>query len=83
MLSTYDLIYLDINLPGLSGYDAAKRIREMDNTGHMRIIAVTADATSRARIDALNAGCDDYISKPLDIAELKALTERLLGREDI
>lgn len=80
---TYDLIYLDVNLPGLSGYDAAKRIRELASARNTLIIAVTADATSRARLDALNAGCDDYISKPLDISELKTMTERLLERDSI
>lgn len=75
---SYDLIYLDVNLPGLSGYDAAKLIRALAGGRTTPIIAVTADATSRARTNALDAGCDGYITKPLDIAELKTLTERLL-----
>lgn len=77
-LKNYDLIYLDVNLPGLSGYEAARHIRTLATGRDTPIIAVTADATSRARADALEAGCDGYITKPLDIAELKSLTERLL-----
>jgi len=77
----YDLIYLDVNLPGLSGYDAARRIRELARGRNTPIIAVTADATSRARTNALDAGCNGYITKPLDIAKFKTLTEHLLGDE--
>lgn len=59
-----DLILLDIQLPRLSGYDVAARLRAEEKTRSIPIIAVTSYALSGDESTAVNAGCDDYVSKP-------------------
>jgi signal transduction histidine kinase/ActR/RegA family two-component response regulator len=73
--SEIDLILTDIQMPEMSGIEVTKTIREEEKiTGlHIPIIATTAYAMSQDRIDALNAGMDDYISKPIDLEKLKRL----------
>ena len=72
-----DLILLDINLPDIDGYEVARRLRashkrELAST---RIIAVTANALKGDAERALDAGCDVYMSKPINIRELWARVE--------
>ena len=59
-----DLILLDIQLPILSGYDVAQRLKANEELKHIPIIAVTSYALSGDDNKALKAGCDDYICKP-------------------
>lgn len=66
-----NLILLDINLPDLDGYDVAQQIRASKNIRATPIIAVTANALKGDMDKALAAGCNDYISKPVNIAELR------------
>lgn len=61
-----DLILMDINLPTLSGYETTQRLREMEDFKETPIIAVTALSMTGDRQKALEAGCTDYVSKPLD-----------------
>ena len=69
-----DLILLDINLPDIDGYEVAKRIRNSGNQklAYIPIIAVTANALKGDAEKALEAGCDVYMSKPVNIRELWA-----------
>ena len=64
----YDLILMDIQMPVMDGIEATKKIREIEMVSgqHTPIIAVTAYASSYDETEAFEAGCDDYISKPLD-----------------
>ncbi len=59
-----DLILLDIQLPILSGYEVAERLKADEKLGHIPIIAITSYALSGDDNKALEAGCDDYIAKP-------------------
>ena len=68
------LILMDIALPGQSGEDLTRRIKANLAWGDIPIIALTAAAMSGDRERILNAGCDDYLSKPIDI---KVLVERV------
>ncbi len=72
-----DLILLDINLPDIDGYEVARRLRS--STKHelarVPIIAVTANALKGDAEKALEAGCDVYMSKPINIRELWARVE--------
>lgn len=82
----YDLILMDIEMPGLNGLDAAKRIRDELKEGSPRIVALTANAMTGDRERFIASGMDDYLSKPLRLdsiadalrqtAELKALAAR-------
>ena len=61
-----DLILLDMQLPGVDGYEVAKRLRRHDELGAVPIIAVTSHAMIGDRAAALAAGCTEYIEKPID-----------------
>ena len=72
-----DLILLDINLPDIDGYEVARRLRSSSKRElkSVPIIAVTANALKGDAEKALNAGCDVYMSKPINIRELWARVE--------
>ena len=72
----YDLILLDMNMPRLSGYDTAAAVREFGI--ETPIIALTASALRGDRENCLNAGCDDYLTKPIDREELLTKVAQLL-----
>ena len=66
---TYQLILMDIQMPVMNGYDAAKKIRRMDDPrkAGIPIIAMTANAFSEDRQTALDAGMNDHVAKPIDM----------------
>ena len=72
-----DLILLDINLPDIDGYEVARRLRKSSKSelAYIPIIAVTANALKGDAERALDAGCDVYMSKPINIRELWARIE--------
>ena len=72
-----DLILLDINLPDIDGYEVARRLRASENNilTSVPIIALTANALKGDADKALQAGCDVYMSKPINIRELWARVE--------
>lgn len=74
---TVDLILLDINLPDIDGYEVARRLRKDTKPylAHVPIIAITANALKGDAENALNSGCDVYMSKPINIHELRARVE--------
>lgn len=77
----YDLILMDINLPDVDGYEVTRRIRNADII--TPIVALTANAMVGDEQKALKAGCDGYISKPVDIDQLSVSVREYikLGRE--
>ena len=72
-----DLILLDINLPDIDGYEVARRLRKSGKSelAYIPIIAITANALKGDAERALEAGCDVYMSKPINIRELWARLE--------
>jgi two-component system cell cycle response regulator DivK len=72
------LILLDIYLPKMDGYEVAKRLKGDTGLRDIPVIALTAHAMKGNREQALAAGCDGYISKPIDIRELPKQIEQFL-----
>jgi CheY-like chemotaxis protein len=72
------LILMDLSLPKLDGLAATRRIRQVPELRHVPIVAVSAHDTADFHADALAAGCNDYVTKPIDFDELEALLKRLL-----
>jgi CheY-like chemotaxis protein len=75
-----DLILMDLSLPVIDGLAATRAIRKLDALKQTPIVAVSAHDTSDFQADALAAGCDSYITKPIDFSQLELLIVRLLGK---
>lgn len=75
-----DLILMDINMPEMDGYTLTAHIRELPNLGSIPIIALTANVMKGDKEKSLQAGCDGYIQKPIDIDTITAQIERFLKR---
>ncbi len=73
-----DLVLLDVMMPGMSGYDVCRRIKNDDATRLIPIILVTALDDNESKIKGIEAGADDFISKPVDRAEIIARTKSLV-----
>jgi len=78
---TPDLILMDMSLPVLSGWDATKRLKEDPGTDSIPVIALTAHAMSTDRDQALQAGCDDFDTKPIELPRLLEKIETLLDKK--
>ena len=74
-----DLILMDLGMPVMDGWDATKKIKANDALKHIPVIAVTSHAMVGDEIDARKAGCDDYLSKPIDDEALIKKIKRLIG----
>ena len=75
-----DLILMDINMPDMDGYTLTTRIKSMPGFERIPILAVTANVMRGDKERTLEAGCDGYIQKPLDIDQLIREVERFLSR---
>jgi CheY-like chemotaxis protein len=73
-----DLILMDMSLPGLDGWEATRQIKAAVETRSIPIIALTAHALSSDREKAIEAGCDDYDTKPIEFPRLLGKIEALL-----
>ena len=73
-----DLILMDINMPGIDGYALTAKIKSVPNYTQIPIIAMTANVMRGDRERSLEAGCDGYIQKPIDIDVLAQQIERFI-----
>ena len=72
----YDLILLDLQMPGMDGFQVMEGLKEIETDGYLPVLMVTADPSHKLR--ALQAGAKDFISKPLDLAEVRARAYNML-----
>jgi CheY-like chemotaxis protein len=74
----YAMMFMDYQMPNMDGMSATKAIRneERQNGGHVPIVAMTANAFAEDREACLAAGMDDYLAKPVKLADLRAVIER-------
>lgn len=74
-----DLILMDMSLPVMDGWEATRTLKAAEETKAIPVIALTAHAMSTDRDKALDAGCDDYDTKPIELPRLLGKMEALLG----
>ena len=75
------LILMDLSLPKLDGLAATRKIRRHRTMGNVPIVAVSAHDATESRVEALEAGCNEYVTKPIDLDHLHGLVKRLLAKQ--
>lgn len=70
------LILMDLSMPVMDGYEATRRIKALPMLGGVPVVAVSASSDSRVRSKALEAGCIDCVSKPIDLVTIDGLVSR-------
>lgn len=78
-LHSPDLILMDLNLPVMDGWEATRQLKAAPATREIPIVALTAHAMAGDQHKALQAGCDDYMTKPVDFPSLVAKINKLLS----
>jgi two-component system cell cycle response regulator DivK len=72
------LILMDLSLPKMDGLAATRQIRQHRDLGNTPIVAISAHDSPESRNDALEAGCNEYVTKPIDFDQLGAIVKRFL-----
>jgi CheY-like chemotaxis protein len=72
----FDLIFLDVMLPGMDGYDVCKMIKKNKDNSLMKVVMLTSKDRTFDKIRGTMAGCDDYLTKPVDEMKLRSIIER-------
>ena len=76
----YDLVILDLSLPGMDGLEVLRHLRAQEKTARVPVLILTARASLDDKVKGLNLGADDYLAKPFEVAELEARIKSLLRR---
>jgi CheY-like chemotaxis protein len=77
-----ELILMDISLPGLDGWEVTRRLKAAEGTGSIPIIALTAHASTSDRLRSMEAGCDDYDTKPVEFDRLLEKIQHCLAAQE-
>jgi DNA-binding response OmpR family regulator len=77
-----DVVVSDVMMPGTDGYELCRRIRSSPETDYVPVVLLTAKAETGDRIEGLDCGADDYVSKPFEIVELRARIRNLLASRE-
>ncbi len=77
-----ELVLLDLDLPGMSGLDLARRLKVDDRTRHVPLVAISASVMKEERSQALEAGCVWFIEKPFDLQELRRVVRQAIEGQD-
>ncbi len=87
-----DIVLLDVMMPGMDGFEVCRRIKGTPTTAHLPVVMVTALDQPSDRLRGLDAGADDFLTKPIDdvallarvrsLVRLKAITDELRGPRD-
>jgi two-component system, cell cycle response regulator len=75
-----DIILMDVNMPGLSGYTVCNQLKKSPATGHIPVLLMTAMDDEENIAQAVEAGADGFVSKPFDIKRMFAQINKLIGR---
>ena len=75
------LILMDLQLPGMDGLELTRRLKADPRRRHIAIVALTAYAMKGDDLEALGAGCDGYVAKPIDIETLPVIVREQLNRQ--
>lgn len=75
-----DLVLLDLMLPRLNGFEVCQQLKQVEATSSIPIIMLTAKSESSDKVEGIEIGADDYVTKPFDIEELKARIKAVLRR---
>lgn len=78
---TPDLVLLDLAIPGIDGWHVARQIRQDEKTASIPIVAVSAHILPRDRQEAIQAGCNGFLNKPLDVVNFSANVEEFLQKK--
>lgn len=81
ILARPDLILMDVQLPGRTGYEATRQLKSHPATATIPVVALTAQAMKGDREKAMEAGCDDYCAKPLDTQAFRTILHRFLRKQ--
>ncbi len=76
-----DIILMDLNMPNIDGWEATRKLKAAPETSNIPIIAISAHAMPADRERAFEAGCDEYVSKPVDMNDLVIKIENLRNSE--
>lgn len=79
MTEAIDLIIMDIQLPGMDGYEALQQLRSCERTRHIPVVALSSYAGKADIERGMEAGFNEYVTKPIRVAHFLELLERLLG----
>ncbi len=74
-----DIVLMDMSLPVVDGWEATRQIKSNPNVRHIPVVGLTAHAMVGDRDKAMNAGCDDYATKPVEFEKLVELINRLIA----